>query len=303
MSWPSPSVAIASLEACWLQGLLSIPSALPQVLLVTTRLSALTGVGRRCSLPWAHCYPVIFHPSLSLYLHIHTMRWIIHGGGASLILIGKTYDFSCICFALPQVPCPPLHCTPFPRTTQKCRLRWSELPSTHFFLFRFPFWNSVLLLQESVCKDRNQTCCSSHKPHPSIRVAVPQTRCPPVWGKSPSPGTERKIWDGSVKWALLVQVRVKKNIWVRVSFCWVSASVGIRRLEKCAHASGLSCVMLFTTDTDHLTGFRPVEFWNVYHLVSMLGSLLYQNFPDNNKMTRAFLLGLLEVVSDCTTHP
>lgn len=61
--------------------------------------------------------------------------------------------------------------------------------------------------------------------------------------------------------------------------------------------------MLFTTDADHLTGFRPVEFWNVYHLVSMLGSLLYQNFPDNNKMTRAFLLGLLEVVSDCTTHP
>lgn len=62
-------------------------------------------------------------------------------------------------------------------------------------------------------------------------------------------------------------------------------------------------VSFFIIDTDHGSGFWPVEFWNVYYLVSILGSLFYQNFPDNNQITRIFLLGLLEVVKDCATNP
>lgn len=41
--------------------------------------------------------------------------------------------------------------------------------------------------------------------------------------------------------------------------------------------------MLSSTDTDHVSGFQSIEYGDVHYLVSILGSLLYQNFPENNE--------------------
>ena len=43
--------------------------------------------------------------------------------------------------------------------------------------------------------------------------------------------------------------------------------------------------MLFTTKVDHEGGFRSVEFGDIQYQVSILDSLLYQNFPDHEKIT------------------
>lgn len=43
------------------------------------------------------------------------------------------------------------------------------------------------------------------------------------------------------------------------------------------------CFMLSSTDTDHVSGFQSIEYGDVHYLVSILGSLLYQNFPENNE--------------------
>lgn len=115
---------------------LQIPSALSWVLLVMAEVSALASVGHHCFLLWAHCYPVIVHPSPSLYLYIHAMCWIIHGVGeaTSVILIRKTYSFSCMCSALPQVLCLPYVLHPISTHGTKMLATLTRTPFSHGFL-------------------------------------------------------------------------------------------------------------------------------------------------------------------------
>lgn len=56
------------------------------------------------------------------------------------------------------------------------------------------------------------------------------------------------------------------------------------------------CFMLSTTDADHVSGFQSIEFGDFHYLVSILCSLLYQNFPEKNETIRVFIFCLLEVV-------
>lgn len=120
-------------------------------------------------------------------------------GETSLSLIRKTYAFSCICCALPR--CYACLCTAlcFHSQHKNTGLHWLELPSyIDFYIYFGMIWASI-------CKDRNQTCHSSHKPHYVWMVTLSiigglgfhssDSHCTSK-ERSVSPGDERKIWKG-----------------------------------------------------------------------------------------------------------
>ena len=266
-----------SLEACWMQR--SLRFLLHSWVQLMSRLSALTA-----AVTTAYCYASsysrIFHQIFSLHSDIHAGRCAKSLIGSYLPLSsGKSLIF--LVSVLSR--CPACLCTALIWKTKKC---WAD--------------QTFLLIQVSACTLEWSIYLTGRKSNLFLSQTSPvcqggylfyQWSC---WLLFPrlllscwreSPDAESKIWEGSVKRTLQHRKASSKKAE------YVHPSVGDEQVQAWGYSRNvITCqahhsVMLFTTKVDHEGGFRSVEFGDIQYQVSILGSLLYQNFPDHEKIT------------------
>lgn len=163
---------------------------------------------------------MIFHQSISLHVYMHAMRWITYRENSPSHQGNVWFFWHLLCFAPAALPASALHC--FHAQHKNAGLHWPELPSytdfcIHFRMLWFCFGR--LFVRTGIRPPAPLTNLA----HSYVRVAAlsvtgalgfysPDSDCPPAWGRSVSAGTERKIWEGSVKWEFLVEERDKWKI-------------------------------------------------------------------------------------------
>lgn len=224
---------------------------------------------------------MIFHQIFSLYSGIHA-------GGCAKSLIGCYLPLSSgksLIFLASVLPrCPACLCTALLIwKTEKC---WAD---QNFLLIQVSActleWSIYLTGQKSnlFLSQTSPFCQGGYLfDQWSCWLLFPRLLLSSCWRESPD--AESKIWEGSVKRTLQYRKASSKKAE------YVHPSVGDEQVQAWGYSRNVitcqahHCYALYTK-VDHEGGFRSVEFGDIQYQVSILGSLLYQNFPDREKIT------------------
>lgn len=170
MSWSSSSVAIRSLQACWLQAP-QILSPFPQVQFLMNRLSALAG-----AVAGIHPVTLWLFKNQSFLVLVHACIALHHLRRDSSL----SHQENWICVSMSVVLCTGcpacLFTVFFPYTTEKC---WATLTRTAIvYEFLHPLQNAVLLLWTCLYRwESDSLSLSQSSPYFLVAVLCIQNLC------------------------------------------------------------------------------------------------------------------------------